>query len=76
VTKARAYSLSSRAIRDLIYIYKYLEDRNPAAGEQLVSAIERKIRDTARLGLTGVPVTGSVAAFAPSIIKIAASIFV
>jgi plasmid stabilization system protein ParE len=54
VTKARAYSLSSRAIRDLIYIYKYLEDRNPAAGEQFVSAIERKIRDTARLGLTGV----------------------
>lgn len=54
MTKARIYSLSSRAIRDLIDLYKFLEDKNPVAGEQLVSAIERKIRDTARLGLTGV----------------------
>jgi plasmid stabilization system protein ParE len=54
VITARTYSLSSQAIRDLINIYKFLDDKNPIAGERLVSSIERKIKDTARLSLTGV----------------------
>ncbi|MGV1870250.1 type II toxin-antitoxin system RelE/ParE family toxin [Agrobacterium rosae] len=51
---ARTYSLSSQAIDDLIGIYKFLEDKNPAAAKRLVSSIEQKIQNMAGSGHTGV----------------------
>lgn len=54
MTAPRRYRLSRDAINDLIDIYDFIAQDNPAAARKFVRSIEDKIKSAASAGYTGV----------------------